>query len=278
VEPHAKTVARTLRVTADDLGLSESINDGIFEAYDLGIVTHASVLAGGPAFEHAVAGLRHRPGLRAGVHVSLSELPPLSAGFRQSRFFDGRRFASIFETAAASVCGEIRAEELDREVEAQIGRIRDAGIEIGHLDGHQHVHVLPHVAAAAVRACRKHAIPAIRVPIESGVPPRVPLAPAARAATLALASAPLGVMALWSGVSTTGAFHGAWCSGRGSLERFAHIISHLRPGRNDLMCHPGRGGADGPLYRLNWEEELRALTSPELRALVTRLGVKLERD
>lgn len=272
MEPHTKT----LRVTADDLGLAESINDGIFEAYDRGIVTHTSILAGSPAFDHAVAGLRRRPGLGTGVHVFLSDLPPLSAGFSRSRFFGGGRFASVLHAAAAAACGGIRIEELNREVEAQIIRIRDAGIEIGHLDGHQHIHVLPPVAAAAVRACRKFAIPAIRVPIESGMPPPVPLAPAARAATLALASAPLGVMAFWSGVSTTGAFHGAWCSGCGNAERFGHIISHLRPGRNEIMCHPGRRGAGMPPYRLGWEEELRALTSPEIRKLVADLGVRLE--
>jgi predicted glycoside hydrolase/deacetylase ChbG (UPF0249 family) len=273
---------RALRVTADDLGLSEAVDDGIFEAYDRGVVTHASVLAGGPAFDHAVRGLRARPGLRAGLHLAFTDLPPLTDGVRRARFIRDGRFASSLHVAAAIATGELSAAAIEAEVDAQAARLADAGVAIEHVDGHQHVHVLPGIAPAAIRACRRLGIGRVRVPIESAAPPAPPLGPivaTARAATLTLASAPLGVQVLWSGLKTTGAFHGAWCAGQGSVARFAHVLARLRPGENELMTHPGRPPApgDAPPYRLAWEEELAALCSPEIAALVRAPGVALDR-
>jgi len=271
-----------LRVTADDLGLCEAVDDGIFEAFDRGIVTHVSMLAAGPAFDHAVRGLRARPGLTAGLHVSFSELAPLEGRFAPSRFFKEGRFASAFHVAAALATGELGAAAIDAEVGAQAARLAGAGVVIEHLDGHQHVHLLPFIAPAAIRACQRHGIGRVRVPIESAAPPTPPLAPivtTARAATITFASAPLGVQVLWAGLKTTGAFHGAWCSGQGSADRFRHVLAHLRPGENELMCHPGHApaGTDAPAYRLAWDEELRALTAPEIFERLRAKSILLDR-
>ena len=163
--PYDAGATRSLRVTADDLGLHEAIDDGIFEAYDRGIVTHASLLAAGPAFNHAVSGLRARPGLRAGLHLSLCDLPPLTSGFPPSRLFRDGRYASAFHVAAALATGELSAAAVEAEVAAQAARLAGAGVAIEHLDGHQHVHILPHVAPAAIRACLRHGIGRVRVPV-----------------------------------------------------------------------------------------------------------------
>ena len=271
---------KLLRVTADDLGLSEAVDDGIFEAYDRGIVTHTSVLATGAAFDHAARGLHARPGLRAGLHASLSDLPPLAGDFSRSRFFRNGRFPSSIHVAAAIAVGELAAAAVEAEIEAQAARLAGAGIEMEHLDGHQHIHVLPIVALAAVRVCLRRGIGRVRVPIESAAPPAPPVTPiitAAKAVALALASAPLGVQILWAGLKTTGAFHGAWCAGHGNVPRFSHVLSHLRPGANELVCHPGRVSAGAPPSGFDWEDELDALTSPEPIGLVRDLGIRLDR-
>ncbi len=49
------SAASKLIVNADDFGIAEAVNRGIVEAYDRGIVTSTSIMATGPAFEHAVA-------------------------------------------------------------------------------------------------------------------------------------------------------------------------------------------------------------------------------
>ena len=54
---------RCLVVVADDLGKSSSINEAILEAHGNGIVTSASLMAGGEAFAEAVHIAREKPEL-----------------------------------------------------------------------------------------------------------------------------------------------------------------------------------------------------------------------
>ena len=46
---------RTLLVTGDDFGISAEVNRAIIEAHERGILTHASLMVTGEAFEEAVA-------------------------------------------------------------------------------------------------------------------------------------------------------------------------------------------------------------------------------
>jgi len=48
--------------------------------------------------------------------------------------------------------------EVEKEWEAQIGKIRAAGIEPTHLDGHKHVHMLPGLFEIALRLAKRHGI------------------------------------------------------------------------------------------------------------------------
>ena len=59
--------------------------------------------------------------------------------------------------------GSLLAEEVEHEWDAQIQKIRDAGISPTHLDGHKHVHMLPGLFQIALRLAKKHGIRAIRV-------------------------------------------------------------------------------------------------------------------
>src|SRR3974377_1396154 len=57
----------------------------------------------------------------------------------------------------------LHVEEIELEWDAQIEKIRDAGIQPTHLDGHKHVQMLPGLFEAALRLAKKHRIGAIRV-------------------------------------------------------------------------------------------------------------------
>ena len=58
---------RFLIVNADDFGRSESVNAGVAEAYRRGILTSASIVATGAAFESAVALVPQLEGLGIGI-------------------------------------------------------------------------------------------------------------------------------------------------------------------------------------------------------------------
>ena len=62
---------RYLIVNADDFGLSESVNRGILDAHDEGIVTSASLMVERPAALEAADRARERPRLGLGLHVEV---------------------------------------------------------------------------------------------------------------------------------------------------------------------------------------------------------------
>ncbi len=72
-------MARNLIVNADDLGWTAGVNRGIAEAHRNGIVTSASLLANGEEFAEAVELARKTRGLGVGVHLNLSDGPPITA-------------------------------------------------------------------------------------------------------------------------------------------------------------------------------------------------------
>jgi len=59
---------RKLTVTADDLGLSSGVNEGIVEAHANGIVTSASLMVGGGAARDAAAAVTEYAALSVGLH------------------------------------------------------------------------------------------------------------------------------------------------------------------------------------------------------------------
>jgi predicted glycoside hydrolase/deacetylase ChbG (UPF0249 family) len=68
-------------------------------------------------------------------------------------------------------------------------------------------------------------------------------------------------------------------TGRYNAAELAQLIRALPDGSTEFMCHPGICGEElrGARTRLkeSREEELRALTSPEVRAALAESGVEL---
>jgi predicted glycoside hydrolase/deacetylase ChbG (UPF0249 family) len=64
---------RNLIVNADDLGLSPAVNEGVFAAYEGGIVTSTSLMALRDAAAAAVERLPKHPDLAVGLHLEAGE-------------------------------------------------------------------------------------------------------------------------------------------------------------------------------------------------------------
>src|SRR6516164_9169595 len=67
-----------LIINADDLGVSESVNNETFALMQSGLITSATLIANAPAFEDAVRNSKRFPHCSFGVHLNLSVFPPLS--------------------------------------------------------------------------------------------------------------------------------------------------------------------------------------------------------
>jgi predicted glycoside hydrolase/deacetylase ChbG (UPF0249 family) len=265
-----------LIVNADDFGISEAVNRGIVDAHDRGIVTSTSLMATGPAFEHAVELARSRPGLAVGVHLTLTEQRPLTSelGFVTANGTLPRHTVQLLRQILGK---RVSLPHVHRELDAQIRRVRAAGIAISHLDGHQHVHVLPGVTGVVADLAAVHGISAVRSPAERlrGYMLRDArqLRRVAEQAALNLFCKAAPFERLWR----SDGFAGFYFGGRLDEANLATVLDHLpADGTVELMCHPGTEDmrpTDGWQYA--WAAERDALTSPRIRELLLVRGVQL---
>jgi chitin disaccharide deacetylase len=125
---------RFLVVNADDLGLSEAVNEGIFRAHAEGVVTSASLMVRQGAASAAAETATSHPELAIGLHLDLGEW--------------------IYERGewvqAYLHCETYDREAVEAECRAQLERFRALlGRDPTHLDSHQHVHESEPVSGVA---------------------------------------------------------------------------------------------------------------------------------
>ncbi|HEY0096295.1 MAG TPA: ChbG/HpnK family deacetylase [Archangium sp.] len=265
-----------LVVNADDLGLHPALDAGILRAHREGIVTSATVLVSGPSAQQAVEKARAQ-GLALGVHLALSSrLPPAApASHVPTVAPEGRLRASWADFARAWLTGRVRRDELELELSTQVARARALGVEVDHLDAHQHLHLLPGVRPLVEALARREGLPVRwpdRLPRASWL--RAP-GPAVKTSLLSLLarSAPRPPPGLRR-VSAGGIFE----AGQLTESALLALLESLPPGDFELGCHPGEGSPhvpEDPAWTYGWQSELDALTSPRVRARLEQLGVEL---
>lgn len=269
------TDARVLVVNADDFGMADGVNQGIREAHEAGVVTSASLLATGAAFDHAVGIARAARTLGVGVHLDFVEGRPLTSARSLTDARTGR-FHTLPVLARRALMGRVDQGDVRDEALAQIDRIQQTGIRITHVDGHRHAHLLPGMWSAVVDAARRSGIGVVRIPVErvssfTGVSATMK-ALALRAAARVSARSP-------SGMRSADNFVGLSLQGRhpfGAL--LVRTIDALPPGVTELMVHPGHApSASSALdsYRDQREAELRALLSAPVRQRLGRGDIRL---
>jgi predicted glycoside hydrolase/deacetylase ChbG (UPF0249 family) len=283
---------KNLIVNADDLGWTDGVNRGIVEAFHHGIVTNTSLLANGAAFAGGVEAARAAPGLGVGVHLNLSDGPPVAHPKAVASLVnDDGEFAGGPESLLLRRARRgLALAEVEKEWDAQIQKIRAAGISPTHLDGHKHVHMLPGLFEIALRLAKRHDIGAIRVSLEaSGLRaalssgpkqnPGVVMKQGVQARGLKLLARDAHVQARHAGISTADYFCGIAQTGELTREGVEQFVKSLPDGTTELMCHPGY--ADAALRKTptrlqdSRQTELRILTDTGIRNLVASLGIRL---
>jgi predicted glycoside hydrolase/deacetylase ChbG (UPF0249 family) len=260
---------RRLIVNADDFGYTADVNDGIIEAHRHGILTAATLMANGRAFDHAVRLAGLSPNLDPGCHLVL---------IGGESLVSGKPFPnSVAQLVRDLVSGRW---DVEREFRAQIERTVAAGIRPTHLDTHKHTHLFPSVLRAVARLSAEFGIRWVRrpfdFPLEGGPVPR----------TRRWLTAGLGFLRPFfeqtlarHGCQTTDAFAGFALTGAYTVPEFVRLAKHLPPGITEFMTHPGycREELRAAPTRLKEtrEAELRVLVDPESRDALRREGVVL---
>jgi hopanoid biosynthesis associated protein HpnK len=279
---------RRLIVNADDFGLTQGVNRAIVEANRQGIVTSATLMANGPAFEDAILGASSAARLSVGCHVVLvdgipvlgEKTPTLSA----KKAHDGRFHDRLGSFALRAVGGRIDANEIEAEASAQIRKLQAAGVAVSHFDTHKHTHIFPPVLRPLLRAARACGVTAVRNPFGpihfSVVAERLSLW---KRHTQVMLLAPLGrkfrESVAQAGLLTPDGTVGIVATGALDVRLFEGIVESLPEGTWELVCHPGYNDADLGNIRTRLREsraiELQLLRSPEAREIIARNGVQL---
>src|SRR6516164_6325457 len=283
---------KNLIVNADDLAWTEGVNRGILEAHRNGIVTSTSMLANGTAFDSALVASKSTPSLGIGVHLNLSDGPPTAPREAVTSILnDDGEFLGGPETLLLKIAtGSINLYEVEDEWSAQIEKIREAGIQPTHIDGHKHVHMLPGLFEIALRLAKKHGIRAIRVAHEestlrsllsSAGEQRAGLVfkQSVQARGLKLLAPDAREMADHAGIATSDYFCGIAQTGVLTREGVEKLLESLPDGTTELMCHPGYVDEELRKTATRLQEsrqtELQILTDGSLRKLVATRGIRL---
>jgi predicted glycoside hydrolase/deacetylase ChbG (UPF0249 family) len=274
---------KRLIINADDLGADEARNEGIFEVMRAGLVTSASILPNGPALEHALGKIRSGgfQQVSFGVHLNLSEGRPLARGLSRLTGPDGNFRGKAAAHRLLMMVGDSALQsEIARECALQIERLRDAGVAITHVDGHQHVHVFPSALRTVADTARDCGIRRMRIPDETPAP--VHDAVGTDSLEEARRFAALGREArealAGTGIVSSDHFRGLALKGRLDLEGLLKLIETLSEGTTELMVHPGRVPAENAFSAFSSgdrERELEALLAPRFRLALDRAGVVL---
>ena len=156
--------AMRIIVNADDLGMSEPVNEAIFQGMQRGTITSATMLSNGPCVRDAAKNLHLFPECSFGVHLNLTEFGPSC----QSSYTD---LASILDKSACFNGNSIREVRITlpmlraifREWCSQIENLMRLGVEPSHLDAHHHVHTIPQLLPVLAALRRRYKINKVRI-------------------------------------------------------------------------------------------------------------------
>lgn len=245
-----------LIVNADDCNLTEGVTQAILDCHDRGIVSSTTWLMNLPVLEKGLREVRRRKGLGVGIHLNLTLKRPVSplAKVKSLVDKDGNFHRLPIQTSRFP-----KAHEAALEYENQVKLFQKVfGCKPTHFDTHHQLHDLPFYFDILVDLAKR-----FRVPIR-------------RSRCMLSQSKKLGSKLPWR---TTDYFFGNFTpAGYWQKIPLENVIAHLPEGISEIMCHPGYLDSDLKAissFTAGRVEELRLLSSPNLRKQLSTLGIQL---
>jgi len=222
--------AKLLIVHADDLAVAHSVDAASFDALDKGGVTSASIMVPCPWLNEVAAYAKDHPNADLGLHLTLtSEWKIYRWGPVESR----DKVASLLDPSGylwpetGPAAKNLKVEEAEREIRAQVEQAIRAGIHPTHLDSHMGVlFSRPDLFATYVKVAHGYHLPflAVRVADE-------------RVKLLSLLSQ--SDVMLESIVMANPSVHAnQW------KEFYGNAIKNLKPGLSEMIVHLGHDDAE----------------------------------
>lgn len=275
------TRARQVIFTGDDFGLSPAVNHAVIQAHVQGILTCASLMINGPAWQEAVELAKAHPGLCLGLHLTLvqgravlprSRIPHLvnhGGSFRQNPVTAG--FIYFFSPQAR--------EEVRTELAGQVEKMLQAGVRPRFLNGHLNIHLHPAVWPLVQRLAEEYDIPAVRLAREKlavtlSLNSRRPLSKIVHALIFAWLSRQAAKTS--GNLKTNDHLYGLLNDGAMDESFLLGLLPRLAPGVTEIYSHPAslRGEPSWPPH-YRPRSELAALISPRVAEVFQQEKLKL---
>lgn len=271
-------------VNADDFGLHGSVNEAVEIAHNNGILTSASLMVNGEAFEHAVKIAGRNRDLGVGIHLTLNGEKPVLPAKEIFSLVDseGKLFEDHKAFCMGALSGKILLNHIVMECEAQIDKFLRAGLKPTHLDSHRHIHLFPPVFKALLPILKKYKIDKIRWLNPPGYDYcRISISKF----VYMLLTRYTKFLSKAEGFRHPDYFIGFFRSGDMDMGYLKSVLSRLRPGVTEINFHPGKDNnliakkygfwAKDHNWRCDWEREFNLLLSQDIRRIIEAGGISL---
>jgi hypothetical protein len=264
-------------INADDFGITKGVNKAIFDLVDTGILTSTSVMSNMPDYKD-VKNLKGKIGI--GVHFNLTIGSPITEACKVPTLVnEQKQFLDLSELLRKMKQGKVSKQEVEIELEAQIKRLFDIGIQPDHIDSHESLLKYPFFMRIMKRLAKKYKILAVRTYSPRKFDYTRLLNPKKLLISLYLAFQKLG----WKqeGFHVADKYDSLINIGiddRMAIEKLREIFQNLPYGVLEIGVHPGYTNKDNVAlggYVHEREVELRALLSKECKNFIENSGTKL---
>jgi chitin disaccharide deacetylase len=256
------TDAKLLIVHADDLAVAHAVDAASFDALDKAGVTSASIMVPCPWLNEVAAYAKNHPDADLGLHLTLTSewkiyrWGPVESKDKVGSLLDPSGY--LWPETGLAV-QNIKAEEAEREIRAQVERAIAAGIHPTHLDSHMGVlFARPDLFAAYAKVAHDYHLPFLAVKVTDE-----------RAKLLSLLSEKDPIVD--SIVMANPTVHaGQW------KESYEDAMRNLRPGLSEMIVHLGYDDAelqavalDHPDFGSAWRQrDYDFVTSSEFKKMI----------
>jgi predicted glycoside hydrolase/deacetylase ChbG (UPF0249 family) len=251
--------SKLLIVHADDLAIAHSEDAASFDALEKNAVTSASIIVPGPWLTEVATYAKAHPDADLGLHLALtSEWRTYRWGSVESK----DKVPSLFDPSGylwpetLPALQNIKAEEVEREIRAQVERAMALGIHPTHLDSHMGVlFSSPELFAVYVKLAHEYKLPFLAV--------RIPSAPPQLFSVLSEKDVVLNAVV----IANPTVHANEW------RDFYVNAIKNLKPGLTEIIVHLGHDDVelqavtvDHPDYGSAWRQrDYDAVTSPEFK-------------
>ena len=150
---------KKLIINADDFGISHSANQAIVDCFKNGVLDSTTLMVNMPNVP-AAANLALSYKIPVGLHFNVTLGEPISDKNTVSSlldkdgcFYSRRKFILNYFKK------KINIEHIKLEFKSQITRYFDLGLDLDHIDSHQHIHILPKVFDIVAHYCEENNTP-----------------------------------------------------------------------------------------------------------------------